>query len=224
MTFQDTRASLIVAGRIFEVARAAILTLALAFALFVIVTNFGDVREMTGRVVARLAQVEVSATSFKLGLSPESIAKVAQDSKEIPDNMKGLLLSNDLLALKERWVVRLLYVEAPGIKCDYATPTDRMAADLNADRHLAADGLITMDDDPALKAQVLKAMRDAKASRQPWTIGEPRACYRAALTWRGNNVKTALAEFIGSAFAAASESPEARAARAKVRLAALGSR
>lgn len=223
MTYLETRASLIVASRIFEVARAAILTIALAFGLFVVVTNFSDLRDAAGRVFARLSQFEVSATSVKLGLSPENIVKAAQASSEIPDNMKGLLLTKDLLSLKEGWVVRLLYIEAPGVKCDYTKPTDKMASDINADRHLAADGLITMEDDPQLKAQVLKAMRDARTSGAPWTIGEPRFCYRASLTWRGNNVKTALAEFIGSAFAAASDSPQARAARASLRLATLAS-
>lgn len=224
MTYLDTRTSLIVARRFCDVTRAAILTAALGFALYVVVTNFGDLRDATGRVVSRLSQFEVSATSVKLGLSPQNIAEAAQRSKEIPDDMKGLLLSNDLLSLKENWVVRLLYIEAPGVKCDYPKPTDKMAADLNADRHLAADGLIAMEDDPQLKAQVQKAMRDAKAANQPWTIGEPRSCYRASLTWRGNNVKTALAEYIGSAFAAASDSPEARAARAKFRIATLSAR
>lgn len=209
MTLQATRVSLFIAERFFTFLRGAIFTLAMGFGLFALVANFNDLRDVVGHLVARLAQLEVSATSVKVGLSPENIAAAGEESKEIPESMKGLLLSNDILSLKENWVIRLLYVDGSGLKCDYANPTPEMKANYAADRHLAADGLIEMTEDPHLKAEALEAMRKTKAEGNAWTIGEPRSCYRTKLTWRGANVKTALAEFLGAAFAAVSASPEA---------------
>ncbi|WP_424362031.1 rRNA methylase [Methylocystis parvus] len=211
MTFQATRVSLFIAERFFTFLRGAIFTLAMGFGLYALVANFSDMREVAGHVVARLAQFEVSATSVKVGLTPENIAAAGQESKEIPDKMKGLLLKNDILSLKESWVIRLLYTDGAGLKCDYPNPTPEMKANVAADRHLAADGLIEMTEDPQLKAEALEAMRKAKAEGNGWTIGEPRSCYRTRLTWRGGNVKTALAEFLGAAFTAVAASTEARA-------------
>lgn len=211
MTYQATRVSLFIAERFFTFLRGAIFTLAMGFGLYAIVANFRDMRDVAGHVVARLAQFEVSATSVKVGLSPENIAAAGQESKEIPDKMKGLALTNDILSLKESWVVRLFYVDSAGLRCDYANPTPEMKANYAADRHLAADGLIEMTEDPQRKAEALAAMHKAKAEGKTWTIGEARACYRTKLTGRGANVKTALAEFLGAAFSAVASSPEARA-------------
>jgi hypothetical protein len=220
MTYQGTRVSLIIAERFFNSLRGAIVTLAMGFALYALVTNFDDLRENAGRLFSRVADFELSATSVKVGLNAESIHEIAQQSREIPEEMKGLVLSDDLRALKKNWAVRLLYVTDGGIKCDYSKPTDEMASNLNADRHLAADGLIEMIDDARLKAEALSKMKEAEAAGKPWTIGEPRSCYRTKLTWRGANVKTALAEFLGAAFNAVAASPEAFAPRPNAKIAA----
>jgi hypothetical protein len=84
-----------------------------------------------------------------------------------------------------------------------------MNEDYAADRHLAADGLITMKDSREVKAQVLEDMRQAKARNDAWPNGEPRFCYVTELTERGRNVKTALAQFLRAGFAAATGAPAA---------------
>ena len=84
-----------------------------------------------------------------------------------------------------------------------------MNEDYAADRHLAADGLITMKDSREVKAQVLEDMRQAKARNDAWPNGEPRFCYVTELTERGRNVKTALAQFLRAGFAAATATPAA---------------
>lgn len=81
---------------------------------------------------------------------------------------------------------------------------------LPTNRHLSADGLITMKDSREVKAQVLEDMRQAKARNRGWPIGEPRSCYVTELTERGRNVKTALAQFLRAGFAAATGTPAAR--------------
>jgi len=224
MTYQGTRVSLVLLERFSNSLRGAIFTAALGFGLYAAVTNFDGLCGVADHLVGRLSQMEVSPTSVKFGLNPESIHENAQQSREIPENMKGLLLSNDLASLKKSWAVRLLYVNDGGIKCDYSNPTDEMAANLNIDRHLAVDGLIEMTDDPQLTSEAVALMKKARAEGKGWTIGEPRSCYRAKLTWRGANVKTALAEFLGAAFNAASAAPEARTHQARVKVAAATTR
>lgn len=220
MTYQATRVSLLLVERFFNSLRGGIFTLAMGFGLYAAVTNFGEFRGFASHLAARLSQMEISATSVKFGLSPDGVAAAAQDSADIPEDMKGPLLSNDLRALKRSWAIRLLYVEDPTPKCDYANPTGQMKSDLASDRHLAAEGLIALDEDSDLKAAAMAKMKAAKAEGRPWTIGEPRSCYKARLTWRGQNVKTALAEFLGAAFVAASAAPEARADRTHMKVAA----
>ncbi|QGM98610.1 hypothetical protein [Methylocystis parvus] len=218
MTYQGTRVSLVLLERFLNSLRGAIFTLALGFGLYAGVSHFDGLCDAAGHLIGRLSQFEVSATSVKFGLNAESIHENAQQSAEIPESMKGLQLSNDLSSLKKSWAIRLLYVDDGGIKCDYANPTEEMAANLNIDRHLAVDGLIVMNDDAQLKAEAVKLMQTAKAAGRAWTIGEPRSCYHAKLTWRGANVKTALAEFLGAAFTAATATttPEARQAQVKI--------
>lgn len=212
MTYQGTRVSLLIVERFFNSMRGAIFTLAMGFALYAIISNFGDLRSGAAQLLSRLTQIEVSGSAVKVGLNPVSVAEVGEKSAEIPSEMKGLL-STDILSLKPSWVVRLLYVGDNDNKCDFDNATESMEANFSTDRHLAADGLIVMTDDPQLKAKVVRIMREAKAARKPWTIGEPRSCYQTELTERGRNVKTALAEFLGAGFSAVAASPEARAPR-----------
>ncbi|PPD45778.1 MAG: rRNA methylase [Methylocystis sp.] len=213
MTYQGTRVSLILAERFFTSVRGAIFTLALAFGLYALVTDFEKLCDGAAHLVARLGQVEVSASALKLGLNPASVAEAGQKSAEIPSDMKELFLTSDIQALKAGWVVRLLYVGDKDNKCDFDNATEKMKSDLAVDKHLAADGLISFTEDSSLKTKVMKAMREAKAAGRPWTIGEPRYCYQTELTDRGRNVKTALAEFLAAGFSAVAASPEARAPR-----------
>lgn len=221
MSYQSIRLSLATWERLLKSLNAAIFTAALCVALYGLIANFSALRNAIADLFFKVTQLEsIEALNIKAAFKVTQIAQSAQIYQDLPTDMKALL-PDDILALKAAWVERLLYVGDQGKLCDFAHPTDKMTGDLNADRHLAADGLITIKDAPQVRGEVLKEMRAAKE----WTIGEPQSCYVTELTPRGRNVKTALVQFLSAGFAvAAAPGAEARNRRVPMKLAGVDAR
>lgn len=225
MTHQAIRVSLVVWERLLKTLNAAIFTAALGVAFYGVVTNFSDVRAGVGRLFSKVSQIETfEGFNVKAAFKVDQIAQGTPIYAALPAEMKEMLPS-DILSLKPAWVERLLYVGDQGKLCEFDNADQKMAEGYNADRHLAADGLISLKESREVKAQVLEDMRRVRAKGDDWTIGEPRFCYVTELSERGRNVKTALVQFLRAGFAvAATGSAEARGSREKVKVAGVISR
>lgn len=209
MTHQTIRISLMLWERLLKSLNAALVTALLGVALYALVANFSEARDALGKLFFKFTQIErFEAFNLKAAFKVDQIAQSAPIYQALPAEMRGTL-PDDILSLRASWVERILYVGDQGKLCDFESADQKMSEDYNADRHLAADGLITMKDSREIKAQVLEDMRQAKARNREWPNGEPRSCYVTELTERGRNVKTALVQFLRAGFAAAT-TPAAR--------------
>lgn len=212
MTHQAIRVSLMLWERLLKSLNAAVFTAILCVGLYALVTNLTEARGALGKLFVKLTQVEsFEGFNVKAAFKVEQIAPSTPIYHALPAEMKDML-PDDILSLRASWVERILYVGDQGKLCDFEFADPKMSEDYNADRHLAADGLITMKDSREVKAQVLEDMRQAKAKNREWPNGEPRSCYVTELTERGRNVKTALAQFLRAGFAAAAGTPVPRGA------------
>ena len=210
MTHQTIRISLMLWERLLKSLNAALLTALLCVALYALVTNLSEARGAIGKLFVKFTQIEsIEGFNVKAAFRVDQIAQATPIYQALPAEMKDML-PDDIRSLRASWVERLLYVGDQGKLCEFESPNQRMVEDHNADRHLSADGLITMKDSREVKAQVLEDMRQAKARNRGWPNGEPRSCYVTELTERGRNVKTALAQFLRAGFAAATGTPAAR--------------
>ncbi|KAF0129122.1 MAG: RNA small subunit methyltransferase H [Methylocystaceae bacterium] len=209
MTHQAIRVSLILWQRLLKSLNAAVFTGMLCVGLYALVTNFAEARGAIGKAFVKLTQIQsFEGFNVKAAFAVDQIAESTPIYHSLPAEMRGML-PDDILSLRANWVERILYVGDQGKLCDFASANQKMNEDYAADRHLAADGLITMKDSREVKAQVLEDMRQAKARNDAWPNGEPRFCYVTELTERGRNVKTALAQFLRAGFAAATGAPAA---------------
>ncbi|NUJ81439.1 rRNA methylase [Methylocystis sp. FS] len=210
MTHQTIRISLMLWERLLKSLNAALLTGLLCVALYALVTNISEARGAVGKLFVKFTQIEsIEGFNVKAAFRVDQIAQATPIYQDLPADMKDML-PVDIRSLRASWVERLLYVGDQGKLCEFESPNKKMVEDHNADRHLSADGLITMKDSREVKAQVLEDMRQAKARNRGWPNGEPRSCYVTELTERGRNVKTALAQFLRAGFAAATGTPAAR--------------
>lgn len=209
MTHQTIRISLMLWERLLKSLNAALLTALLCVALYALVTNLSEARGAIGKLFVKFTQIEsIEGFNLKAAFKVDQIAQSAPIYQELPADMKDML-PDDIRSLRATWVERLLYVGDQGKLCDFEFADQKMIEDFNSDRHLSADGLITMKDSREVKAQVLEDMRQAKAKNRDWRNGEPRSCYVTELTERGRNVKTALVQFLRAGFAAATGTPAA---------------
>jgi len=203
MTHQTIRISLMLWERLLKSLNAALLTALLGVGLYALVANFSEARDAVGKFFLKFTQIErLEAFNMKAAFKVDRIAESAPIYQALPSDMRDIL-PDDILSLRPGWVERLLYVGDQGKLCDFESADQKMIEDFNSDRHLSADGLITMKDSREVKAQVLEDMRQAKAKSREWPNGEPRSCYVTELTERGRNVKTALVQFLRAGFAAA---------------------
>ncbi|TLG72799.1 rRNA methylase [Methylocystis sp. B8] len=203
MTHQTIRFSLMLWERLLKSFNAALLTALLGVGLYALVTNFAEARGAVGKIFVKLTQIEsFEGFNVKAAFKVDQIAESTPIYQALPAEMKDML-PDDIRSLRANWVERLLYVGDQGKLCDFEFADQKMIEDYNSDRHLSADGLITMKDSREIKAQVLEDMRQAKARNHDWRNGEPRSCYVTELTERGRNVKTALVQFLRAGFAAA---------------------
>ncbi|MFO1102081.1 MAG: rRNA methylase [Methylocystis sp.] len=209
MTHQTIRVSLALWDKLLKSLNAALFTGLLCVGLYALVTNFSRAEGAAGKLFDKFTQIEsIEGFNVKAAFKVDQIAESSAIYQALPADMKEML-PDDILSLRPGWVERILYVGDQGKLCDFEFANQKMSEDLNADRHLAADGLITMKDSREVKAQVLEEMRQAKARNHEWPNGEPRACYVTELTERGRNVKTALVQFLRAGFAAAAAAPAA---------------
>lgn len=213
MSHQAIRFSLVVWERLLKSVNAAIFTALLLLGLYAIATNFAEMRAGLSRLFDKITQVQsFEAFNVKAAFKVDKIAESTAIYASLPPEMKELLPA-DILSLRPSWVERILYVGDQGKLCDFQFADKKMTEDRNSDLHLAADGLIRMEDAPRIRTEVLKEMREAKAKGEDWTIGEPKSCYATQLTERGRNVKTALVQFLREGFSvAATGKSEARGA------------
>lgn len=203
MTHQTIRISLMLWERLLKSFNAALLTALLGVGLYALVTNFAEARGAVGKIFVKLTQIEsFEGFNVKAAFKVDQIAESTPIYQALPAEMKDML-PDDIRSLRANWVERLLYVGDQGKLCDFEFADQKMIEDYNSDRHLSADGLITMKESREVKAQVLEDMRQAKARNREWRNGEPRSCYVTELTERGRNVKTALVQFLRAGFAAA---------------------
>jgi hypothetical protein len=207
MTHQTIRVSLALWDKLLKSLNAALFTGLLCVGLYALVTNFSQAEGAAGKLFNKFTQIEsIEGFNVKAAFKVDQIAQSTAIYEALPADMKEML-PDDILSLRPGWVERILYVGDQGKLCDFEFATQKMSNDYNADRHLAADGLITMKDSREVKAQVLEEMRQAKARNREWPNGEPRSCYVTELTERGRNVKTALVQFLRAGFAAAAGTP-----------------
>ena len=203
MTHQAIRISLALWARLLKSFNAALFTGLLCVGLYALVTNFSEARGAVGKLFVKFTQIEsFEGFNMKAAFKVDQIAESTPIYQDLPADLKDML-PEDIRSLRATWVERLLYVGDQGKLCDFEFANQKMIEDYNADRHLAADGLITMKDSREVKAQVLEDMRQAKLKSEEWPNGEPRVCYVTELTKRGRNVKTALVQFLRAGFAAA---------------------
>ncbi len=209
MTHQAIRISLCIWERLLKSFNAALFTGLLCIGLYGLVTNFSEARGALAKLFVKFTQIEsFEGFNVKAAFKVDQIAESTQIYQALPAEMKEML-PDDILSLRASWVERILYVGDQGKLCDFEFPDQKLSEDYNADRHLAADGLITMKDSREVKAQVFEEMRQAKAKNEEWPNGEPRSCYVTELTKRGRNVKTALVQFLRAGFGAATGAPAA---------------
>ena len=180
MTHQTIRISLMLWERLLKSLNAALLTALLCVALYALVTNLSEARGAIGKLFVKFTQIEsIEGFNVKAAFRVDQIAQATPIYQALPADMKDML-PDDIRSLRASWVERLLYVGDQGKLCEFESPTQKMIEDHNADRHLSADGLITMKDSREVKAQVLEDMRQAKA-QEPW-VAEWRAplllCHR----------------------------------------------
>jgi len=207
MTHQAIRISLAIWERLLKSLNAALFTVLLCIGLYAIVTNFSEARGVLGKLLVKFTQIEsFEGFNMKAAFKVDQIAQSTPIYQDLPAEMKDML-PEDIRSLRASWVERLLYVGDQGKLCDFEFADQKMTEDYSSDRHLSADGLITMKDSREVKAQVLEDMRQAKAKNREWRNGEPRSCYVTELTERGRNVKTALVQFLRAGFAAATGIP-----------------
>lgn len=207
MTHQTIRVSLALWDKLLKSVNAALFTGLLCIGLYALVTDFSQAKGVAGKLFDKFTQIEsIEGFNVKAAFKVDQIAESTAIYQALPADMKEML-PDDILSLRPGWVERILYVGDQGKLCDFEFANPKMSEDLNADRHLAADGLITMKDSREVKAQVLDEMRQAKARNREWPNGEPRGCYVTELTERGRNVKTALVQFLRAGFAAAAATP-----------------
>ncbi|MBM3577846.1 MAG: rRNA methylase [Alphaproteobacteria bacterium] len=209
MTHQTIRISLMLWERLLKSLNVALLTALLGVGLYALVANFSETRDALAKFFLKFTQIErFEAFNVKAAFKVDQIAESAPIYHALPSDMRDML-PDDIRSLRANWVERLLYVGDQGKLCDFESADQKMIEDYNSDKHLSADGLITMKDSREVKAQVLEDMRQAKARNREWRNGEPRSCYVTELTERGRNVKTALVQFLRAGFAAAT-APAAR--------------
>jgi hypothetical protein len=219
MTHQAIRISLALWERLLKSLNAALFTILLCIGLYALVTNFSEARGVLGKLFVKFTQIEsFEGFNMKAAFKVDQIAESTPIYQDLPAEMKDML-PDDIRSLRGTWVERLLYVGDQGKLCDFEFASQKMSEDYNADRHLAADGLITMKDSREVKAQVLEDMRQAKLKNDAWPNGEPRLCYVTELTKRGRNVKTALVQFLRAGFAAATGTPAAGRQNPKMKVA-----
>ncbi len=219
MTHQAIRISLALWDRLLKALNAALFTVILCIGLYALVTNFSEARGAAGKLFAKFTQIEsFEGFNVKAAFKVDQIAQSTEIYQALPAEMKDML-PDDILSLRPGWVERLLYVGDQGKLCDFEFADQKMTEAYNTDRHLAADGLISMKDSREVKAQVLEEMRQAKAKNREWPNGEPRSCYVTELTERGRNVKTALVQFLRAGFAAAAVAPAGRRDGSKMKVA-----
>ncbi|MEF3365398.1 rRNA methylase [Methylocystis sp. 9N] len=224
MSHQAIRFSFVIWERLLKSLNAAIFTALLLLGLYAVATNFAEMSAGVRRLFDKITQVQsFEAFNVKAAFKVDQIVESTAIYASLPAEMKELLPA-DILSLRPSWVERILYVGDQGKLCDYSFPDKKMIENRNSDLHLAADGLIRIEDAPKIRAEVLKEMRDAKAKGEEWTIGEPKSCYATQLTERGRNVKTALVQFLREGFSvAATGKSEARGAE-KMKMAGVAPR
>ncbi|MGD9658157.1 MAG: rRNA methylase [Methylocystis sp.] len=221
MTHQTIRISLALLDRLFKSLNTALFTALLCVGLYALVTNFSQAQGAVGKLFDKFTQIEsFEGFNLKAAFKVDQIAQSTAIYQALPAEMKDML-PDDILSLRAAWVERILYVGDQGKLCDFEFASQKMSEDFNADRHLAADGLITMKDSREVKALVLEEMRQAKAKNREWPNGEPRSCYVTELTERGRNVKTALVQFLRAGFAVAAVAPTAPRDGSKLKVATM---
>lgn len=207
MTHQTMRISLLLWERLLKSLNVALLTALLCVALYALVTNLSEARSAFGKLFVKFTQIEsIEGFNVKAAFKVDQIAQSTPIYQDLPADMKDMLPA-DIRSLRANWVERILYVGDQGKLCDFEFADQKMNDDYSSDRHLSADGLITMKESREVKAQVLEDMRQAKAKNREWRNGEPRSCYVTELTERGRNIKTALVQFLRAGFAAATGTP-----------------
>lgn len=105
-------------------------------------------------------------------------------------------LKLDLRNLRPEWFARLLNVGAQNKICDFERPTPDMQQSRGVDQQLERMKLVQFQPSADDRAEVVRDMQAARAARKDWTIGAPRSCYRAVLTGRGWNMRTAVVEYL----------------------------
>ena len=173
MTHQAIRISLILWQRLLKSLNAAVFTGMLCVGLYALVTNFAEARGAIGKVFVKLTQIQsFEGFNVKAAFAVDQIAESTPIYQTLPAEMRGML-PDDILSLRGNWVERILYVGDQGKLCDFASATQKMNEDYAADRHLAADGLITMK--RLARGESAGARRHAPGESQKRRLAQRRA-------------------------------------------------
>ncbi|MDJ0447354.1 hypothetical protein [Methylocystis sp. JR02] len=193
------QSTLDICERLLKFLNGVLVTLLFGAGVVFLIVEFPTLKSSFNDLLGRINQVQsVEFVNLKVVFgAPDVLGSLAiYKTLEKDDREKAATLKLDLRELRPEWFARLLNVGAQTKLCDFERATDEMQESRFIDKQLERMAFVTLSASPEDKAAVLRDMATAKAEKKEWTIGAPRSCYRATLTGRGWNIRTAIVEYL----------------------------
>jgi hypothetical protein len=212
MIQEKIQASLDVFERILKFLNGTCMTVLFGAGVFFLIAEFPTLKAGLDGLLGRVDQLQsVEFVNLKVVFGSQDVLGSLPIFKSLEkgDPEKLAALKADLRELRPEWFSRLLNVGAQTKLCDFERATDEMQESRVIDKQLERMAFVALSPSPEDKAAVLRDMATAKAEKREWTIGAPRSCYRATLTDRGWNIRTAVLEYLTAGLTTAAAIPEA---------------
>jgi hypothetical protein len=213
-TRETIQTTLDVFERVLKFLNGAFMTVLFGVGLAFLIAEFRTLRSAVDELVGRVDQVQsLEFVNLKIVFGSHDVLSSLKIYKDLEkgDPEQLAALKADLRELRPEWFPRLLNVGAQTKLCEFEHATDAMLEARRIDKQLETMALVTLSSSTEDKAAVLHDMATAKADKKEWTIGAPRSCYRATLTGRGWNIRTAVVEYLTFGLTAAGSQGGGRA-------------